>query len=67
MKCVLTDVAKSEECAWCNKNTDCVQTSIEGTFFRRCFLCWKCFRKAIELWKRQPTQKPAADLNSKPE
>ena len=54
MKCILTDVAADKQCAFCNKKTDCVQASIEGTFFRQCFLCWKCFRKAVELRKRQP-------------
>ena len=61
MKCILTDVVADKQCAFCNKKTDCVQASIEGTFFRQCFLCWKCFRKAVELGKRQPASKLEAD------
>ncbi len=65
MKCILTDVATDKQCAFCNKKTDCVQTSIDGTFFRQCFLCWKCFRKAVELRKRQPVSKVEQESPSK--
>ena len=57
MKCVLTNVAADSSCGWCNKKTDCVQSSIEGTFFRQCFLCWKCLKKAVELRCQQSSQK----------
>lgn len=56
MKCILSDVSNESSCAWCGKKTDCVEVSIEATFFRKNFLCWKCLRKAIELRHRQEHQ-----------
>ena len=63
MKCVLTEVVAGKPCAWCNKKTDCVEITIEATFFRKNLLCWKCMRKAIELRHRQ---KRHADVNALP-
>ena len=53
MKCMLTDVSSEASCSWCSKKTDCVEASIEATFFKKNLLCWKCLRKAIELRHRQ--------------
>jgi len=53
MKCILTDVSSEASCAWCSKKTDCVEASIEATFFKKNLLCWKCLRKALEMRSRQ--------------
>lgn len=65
MKCVLTDVSSEANCAWCSKKTDCVEVSIESTFFKKNLLCWKCVRKAIELRHRQERQQQLADAKPK--
>lgn len=69
MKCMLTDVSSEASCAWCSKKTDCVEASIEATFFKNNMLCWKCLRKAIELRDRQERQqhKVAATVSSSTE
>lgn len=53
MKCLITDIDQDKPCSWCNKKTCCLLTTIEDTFFKRSFLCWKCLQKSIELRKRQ--------------
>ena len=63
MKCLLTNVQSQSACAWCCKKTDCVESSIESTFFSKSLLCWKCLRKAVELRHRQENQQ----AESKPE
>lgn len=56
MKCVLTKVVTEGSCAWCSKKIECVETSIEGTFFRKSPLCWKCLQQGISLKHRQESQ-----------
>jgi hypothetical protein len=64
MKCVLTQVASNGACAWCNRKTECVETSIEGTFFKKSSLCWKCLQKAIGLRYRQESQQANAEKST---
>jgi hypothetical protein len=66
MKCVLTDVSSESSCAWCNKKTDCVEASIEATFFKKNLLCWKCLRKAIEMRCRHEHQQQVVEPKPKP-
>jgi hypothetical protein len=55
MKCTVTDLAAEATCSWCNKKSECLTTSLEGTFFQQSNLCLKCFKTAIDLRKRQET------------
>ena len=53
MKCTVTDVTAEVTCSWCNKKSECLATTLDGTFFQQSNLCLKCFKTAIDLRKRQ--------------
>lgn len=56
MKYTVSNELPREICDWCDRRKDCVEVTIDGTFFKHSSICQKCLRKIVAICRKQEQQ-----------
>ncbi len=53
MQVLISKFSESDECQWCNRNTEGVTAEFESGFLKRGHLCWKCLQRSTRVYATQ--------------